>query len=205
MPCLDEIIRSAYDFSMNANIPEHAKRVFDGILFDVYQWQQEQYDGSMGTFECTIRQDSVSVIAFQDPDTIILTEQEQPIRPEPFYDVPGGRVEESESPEEAAKREFHEETGMTIGRLKLFKSIPLTGSTRFTLHYYIATDLTGDPRSSNPDPGEKITIRPTSLQAAVQMSLRQDMRQAWIMLTLLSFIYDPEANAFMKNFLDGKD
>ncbi|KKP89624.1 MAG: NUDIX hydrolase [Candidatus Moranbacteria bacterium GW2011_GWC2_37_73] len=27
-------------------IPEHAKKVFSGTFFDVYQWEQEMFDGS---------------------------------------------------------------------------------------------------------------------------------------------------------------
>jgi ADP-ribose pyrophosphatase len=184
------------------HVPSHAKRVFDGILFDLYQWEQKQYDGSIATYECALRQDSVSVIAFQDPDTIILTKQEQPNRAEPFFDVPGGRIEKGETPEEAARREFLEETGIRVGRLKPFKTIPLTGSTRFTLYYFIGTDLTPDAKTKNLDPGERIIVQPTSLRAAVEMSLRQEMRQAWIMISILSFVYDPEANKMLKDFLE---
>ena len=189
---------------MQPQIPAKAKKVFNGILFDIYQWDQKRYDGSISKFECAIRQDSVSVIAFQDKDTIILTEQEQPNRPEPFFDVPGGRIEKRESPENAAKREFLEETGMQIGRLKQFKTIELTGSTRFILHYFLGTDLTKDPNAKHMDPGERIKVQPTSLKAAIEMSLRQEMRQAWIMLSILSFIYDPVASKTLKDFLDGK-
>ncbi len=32
-------------------IPPNAKRVFKGIIFDVYQWQQKMFDGSKETFE----------------------------------------------------------------------------------------------------------------------------------------------------------
>ncbi len=32
-------------------IPDHATCVFRGMLFDVYQWQQEMFDGSIETFE----------------------------------------------------------------------------------------------------------------------------------------------------------
>ena len=31
-------------------LPEQAKKVFDGEIFDVYQWDQEMYDGSTETF-----------------------------------------------------------------------------------------------------------------------------------------------------------
>lgn len=32
-------------------LPPQAKKVFTGQIFDVYQWEQEMYDGSFETFE----------------------------------------------------------------------------------------------------------------------------------------------------------
>ena len=112
--------------------------------------------------------------------------------------------DKGETPEQAARREFLEETGMRIGRLKRFKTIPLTGSTRFTLHYYLGTDLTEEPGGTHPDPGEIITVQPTKLNKAAEMCFREELRQAWIMLSILNFIYDPKANKLLNNFLEGK-
>lgn len=38
-------------------IPENAKLVFKGKIFDTYQWEQEMYDGSRVTFEKIKRPD----------------------------------------------------------------------------------------------------------------------------------------------------
>ena len=43
-------------------MPEHAKKVFSGVMFDVYQWEQEMYDGSTATFEKLTRPDTAQVI-----------------------------------------------------------------------------------------------------------------------------------------------
>lgn len=32
-------------------IPSFAKKVFKGIMFDVYQWQQKMFEGKLETFE----------------------------------------------------------------------------------------------------------------------------------------------------------
>jgi ADP-ribose pyrophosphatase len=199
-----EYVRLLYPCSMPPNVPRNAKKVFDGILFDIYQWEQKRYDGTRSTYECAIRQDSVNVIAFTDKNTILLTEQEQPNRSKPFIDVPGGRVEKNETPEQTAKREFAEETGLRIGRLLRFRTVPLSGSTRFSLHFFLATDLTKEPRGKRPDPGEKIILRPTKMEKAVEMCFRGEMRQAWIMLFILGFAFDPAAQKTLRDFLDGK-
>ena len=59
-------------------IPAHAKRVFTGKLFDVYQWEQDMYDGSTATFEKRKRPDTVIVYAVLPDGNIMLTKQEQP-------------------------------------------------------------------------------------------------------------------------------
>ena len=74
-------------------IPDNAKRVFKGVIFDTYQWEQKMYDGSRVMFEKLKRPDTVVVFPVLSNGRIILTEQEQPGK-EPFIGATGGRVEE---------------------------------------------------------------------------------------------------------------
>jgi ADP-ribose pyrophosphatase len=83
-------------------IPENAKKVFEGIIFDTYQWQQEMYDGTKKTFEKLKRPDTVIVFPVLPDGKIILTEQEQPGK-EPFIGATGGMVDDGEEILEAAK------------------------------------------------------------------------------------------------------
>ncbi len=98
-------------------IPKEAKKVFSGIMFDVYQWKQKMYDGSYQTFEMIARAPSTDVIAIVD-DKIIVLMQEQPTKPL-FPSLPGGRVEGGDKPLETAKREMLEETGYEAKEWKL--------------------------------------------------------------------------------------
>src|SRR6266567_3374658 len=86
-------------------MPKEVKKVFSGVLFDVYQWQQKQYDGSYKTFEKIKRSDTVTVIPITNDRKIILTEQEQPAT-DPFIGFPGGVIDLDEDPLETAKREL---------------------------------------------------------------------------------------------------
>ncbi|MDL1953396.1 NUDIX hydrolase [Candidatus Uhrbacteria bacterium UHB] len=186
---------------MPYTLPPHAQRVFDGVLFNVWQWDQELYDGSHATYECATRHDSASMIAFSDPKTILLTEQEQPSREKPFLDVPGGRVDKGETAEHAARREFEEETGLRVGRMRHFQTIPLEGSTRFSISLFLGTDLTNHAEGSHTEPGEKIRLRPVPWEEAVRLSLNGALRQAWVMLAILRIEYDPETRRMLDDFL----
>ena len=111
-------------------IPEEAERVFQGKIYEVYQWPQKMFDGSFETFEMLRRPDTVKIIpivtaeearslGFEASETqIIVTKQEQP-RKDCFYDYPGGRMDEEDADElVAAKRELLEETGLSFRNWK---------------------------------------------------------------------------------------
>src|SRR3990167_5801555 len=93
-------------------IPENAKRVFKGVVFDVYQWEQKMFDCSKATFEKLKRPDTVVVFPVLPDGKIILTEQEQPGKA-PFIGATGGRIDEGEEVLDAARRELLEESGYT--------------------------------------------------------------------------------------------
>ncbi len=94
----------------NQPIPEHAKKVFGGIIFDIYQWEQEQFDGTIKTFEKAKRPDTVVVFPVLDDGKILLTKQEQPGRGS-FIAATGGMMDQGEDVLSAAKRELLEESG----------------------------------------------------------------------------------------------
>lgn len=51
-------------------------------------------------------------------DKVVVTKYKEGNRKEGYYDIPGGKMEEGESPIQTAIREMKEETGITIKNLK---------------------------------------------------------------------------------------
>ncbi len=150
-------------------IPDKASQVFDGVIYDVYQWQQELFNGSKTTFEMLKRYDTVRVIAIKD-DKVVILEQEQP-RHEPFYDIPGGRHDvESESILDAAKRETLEETGMKFTTWKLLEVTQLHPNTmEWFVYIYLAYDFE-EQNDSDFDAGEKINVLLKTLKEAKELA-----------------------------------
>lgn len=73
------------------------------------------------------------------------------------WEVPAGRVDEGETPEQAAARETLEETGWQPGPLELMTTYhPLNGSSDATFHLFRArgADHVGDP--TDPDEAERV-------------------------------------------------
>lgn len=145
-------------------VPSVAEKVFSGITFDIYHWQQPLYDGSVTTFEIVKRHDAAAVIAIKD-DKIIVLKQEQPLR-SPYWSVPAGHIEPGEVPAEAAARELVEETGMTFKTLKLVE-VQFIGDNRLEwyAYRYVAYDLLSQ-EAPHPDHGEKIEVYEMSLAEA---------------------------------------
>ncbi|KXK25891.1 MAG: ADP-ribose pyrophosphatase [candidate division WS6 bacterium OLB20] len=133
-----------------------AARVFDGVIFDVWQWQQQLYDGTKTTFELLKRDDTVLVVAVTEQKTILLLEQEQPGK-KAFTGVPGGRVDEGEDPLAAAKRELQEETGYTTDTWELWDAWQPLSKLDWAIYLFIARDVKLTD-SQKLDSGEKISI-----------------------------------------------
>ncbi len=137
-------------------VPDAADRVFEGKIFDVYQWPQEMFDGSSHTFEMLKRPDTVSVICVVD-DKILVIDDEQPHHGS-RKSFPGGRVDESDtSIKAAAQREVLEETGYSFKNWRLVRVSQPYRKMEWFVHVWLAWDVAGK-QDSNLDAGEKITL-----------------------------------------------
>ncbi len=70
-----------------------------------------------------------------------------------FWNAPGGKIDEGESPEDAAKREVFEETGLTIIRLEKMGFLEFffgPGKSRpdWTAEVFVSCDFLGEQRES---------------------------------------------------------
>lgn len=121
-----------------AKIPDIAKKVFSGVLYDVYHWDQEMYDGSFETFEMLKRNGGSAIICVTEDKKIIFLNEEQPSR-EPFPSIPGGCVEDHETDFlDVAKRELLEETGFSAPSWELIGEWSGFHKLEMREHVYVA-------------------------------------------------------------------
>jgi ADP-ribose pyrophosphatase len=151
-------------------IPVHAKKVFKGVIFDVYQWEQEMFDGTTETFEKLKRPDTVVVFAVLDDGKILLTEQEQPGK-EPFIGATGGRVDEGEEVLEAARRELLEESGYEAKELILWDVQQPASKIEWVVYTFVAKGLK-KVADLNLDAGEKIKLFTRTLDELIEMVVK---------------------------------
>lgn len=137
-------------------IPARAKRVFEGMIFDVYQWEQELYDGSKHTFEMLKRTDTVSAVCLVDGKILMLDDEQPHLGRKKTF--PGGRVDpEDASIEAAVQREVLEETGYSFGNWRLIRVWQPYTKVEWFVHLWLAWEV-ADQTATNHDAGEKIQL-----------------------------------------------
>ena len=148
-------------------IPENARKVFAGKVFDVYQWEQKLFDGSVAIFEKLKRADTVVVFPVLPDGNILLTEQEHPGK-EPFVGATGGGVEPGEDVLAAAKRELLEESGYVADRFVLWDAQHPASKIDWVVYTFIAKGLK-QVAGPSLDPGERIKLKPVSFEELLRL------------------------------------
>lgn len=155
-------------------VPKEAERVFTGVIYDVYHWEQEQFDGSFATFEMLKRPDTVQVIAL-DRDEIVYIHLEQP-GSKAHYDLVAGRNDvEGEDELECAKREMLEEAGLEFKQWKLVATQQSFPKIDHIIYTFVADEIASSQKPSL-DPGEKIEVLRGSFEDVKKLAVEQDSR-----------------------------
>ena len=181
--------------------PKNAHKAWEGHIYAAWEWDQELYDGSHATFECLTRPDSTTVIAFLDPQTVLLTKQEQPGKGT-FMDFSGGRVDPGEDALQASQREFEEETGYAADPEDwfLWKRHERLGYVRYVETLYLARNIK-KINTGHVDPGERIEVVPTKWDEVVELCLADRLRQSAVMHAVLCMQFDPEQRQRLDTWL----
>lgn len=184
-------------------LPDTAKKVFSGVIFDVYQWDQLQYDGSVKVFEKLKRADTVLVIPITTDGQLLFVEEEQPGK-KPFIGFVGGRSEEGENPEEAGRRELLEETGYMCESLTLVEAEQPFSKVEWALYTYIARGCRKVSEQTL-DAGEKISLKLLSFDEAVEQMARDDYAEKGSILARLALRaqYSEEKREELRRILFG--
>lgn len=85
-----------------------------------------------------------------------------------LYEIPAGRLDADETPENCAHRELKEETGYSAGRMIFMTSIYTTpGFTDEMIHLFLAEELT--PGKSALEDDEVLEVRAVEMSEALEM------------------------------------
>ena len=144
-------------------------------------------DGSTGTLEMIRHPGASAVLPVlnkeSDPD-VLLIRQYRYASDGFLYEVPAGRLDPGEQPEECARRELREETGYRAESVQpLFTMYTTPGFTDEKIHLFVATGLTLGASEREAD--EFMELVPTKLSKAMAMIERGEIQDAKTALALL--------------------
>lgn len=181
-------------------LPPQAKKVFQGKIFSVYQWEQKLYDGTSATFEMLKRPGTIQIIPTAD-NHIFVSYEEQPTKPLSFS-LLGGRQEPDENPLITAKRELLEESGLKSDDWELIKTYEFQGKIEWPLYYYIARNCK-KVAEQKLDPGEKLEVKEVSFSDFIEMASSEDFGNQMFSNDILRIRYDKmKLEEFKKKLFD---
>jgi ADP-ribose pyrophosphatase len=177
------------------------KKVFQGEIFSIWQWEQELYDGTTKTFERATRRDAAGIIGVLPDKKIILTWDEQPDRAGVLTPA-GGGLEEGENAEQGALREFQEETGYTTSEIIPLLSYRPAHKVEFTVSFFVGKNCikSGEPHL---DAGEKIELRFFTFEEFLALGQDESLRDMRLRIMLLEAQLDPNKRKILEEKLYG--
>lgn len=186
---------------MKNKIPEKAKLVFKGVLFNIYQWQQKMYDGNYRIFEMGKLISPTQIYATTPENKIILLEEKQPPNKH-FFGVPGGGIDEGEIDTlEAAKRELLEETGMVAEEWIKYEEVELLSKLEYCTYYYIAKKCK-KIQEPNPGTGEKIKLFKLEFEEFYEKTQDEKFRNKYISNKLFKLKHTNKLKEFKELLFD---
>lgn len=119
------------------------RAVFDGKLLHVREDEVRLPDGKTAVREWMDHRGAAVIVAFDEEDRLLLVRQYRyPLQGE-LLELPAGKLDPGETPEQGAARELAEETGYAAGRLTLLGRLaPAAAYTSEVLYVYLAEELT---------------------------------------------------------------
>ena len=152
------------------------ERVFDGKVFDIDRDRVRMPNGREVVVDIVRHPRSVVLVPVPEPGHVVLIRQYRYPVNRWLWELPAGCVDPGEKPEEAARRECHEEIGQvpdTIVRLAAL--LPTPGYCDEEMLFFRISGLTVPEESATLDEDEDIEPRTFSLPEAREMIRRGEI------------------------------
>lgn len=117
-------------------------QVYDGVLLHVRRDEVELPNGSPAIRELIVHGGASCVLPIDDVGNTYLVRQYRYPFERPILEIPAGKLDAGEHPDEAARRELEEEIGMTADELiYLGEFYPTVAYSTEIIHMYVARGL----------------------------------------------------------------
>jgi ADP-ribose pyrophosphatase len=146
------------------------KILFEGLVVDIEQMDVKVGNKGWHTYQIVRHPGGVGVLPLHEDGTVSLIRQLRPAVDSFMLEIPAGRLDAGEIPEQCGRRELTEETGIFAERLESLGIInPSPGVFDEVVHLFLATGLTRG--KAEPEHYEDIEVVNLPLRKAVTMAL----------------------------------
>ncbi len=133
------------------------ERIFKGKLLSIYKRLVKHDDGTVWERETASYNGNAAAIVAVDGNEVVLIKQFRPSVEETLLEIPAGRIDEGETPEQTASRELEEETGLKpLNLRKLVEFYPTPGFVDEKIYLFYADKF--EKGSVHLDEGEVLRI-----------------------------------------------
>jgi ADP-ribose pyrophosphatase len=165
-----------------------SERVFTGKVFSIDRDRVKMPNGRTVTVDVVRHSRSVVLVPVPEPGKLILVRQFRYAVNAFLWELPAGSVDEGESPEEAARRECHEEIGLVPSTIvRLSAMYPTPGYCDEEMVFFRLSGLEKTDEQAAVDEDEDIETKVFDLRDVREMLRRgeiQDMKTV-VALTLI--------------------
>ena len=172
-----------YRADMRARVIE-SKKVYSGAIS--MRKDRFEINGRVVEKEIVEHLPSVGIVAVQQ-DSLLLVEQYRRAPDMTLLEIPAGKIEQGETPRQAAVREMNEEIGYAGKLTPFLKWYMAPGYDTELMHLFVATDLKKAKDRREMDDDENIVVRKVTLAAAVKKCFNGEIRDAKTIAAILSY------------------
>jgi ADP-ribose pyrophosphatase len=152
------------------------ERVYDGKVFDVDRDNVRMPNGREVTVDVVRHPKSVVLVPVPTPGQVILIRQYRYAVNAFLWELPAGSVDEGESPEQAARRECHEEIGLVPDTIvRLAAMYPTPGYCDEEMVFFRLSNLEEPTEAAAMDEDEDIEAKTFELREARDMVRRGEI------------------------------
>ena len=172
----------------NLNLGE-LKTDYIGKIFKIKHREVSFPNGEKDTYEYCERAASVSVLAFNEKNEILMIKERRHGYKKNVWFLPGGRADQiGETSKKAALREMEEEAGFTAKKIKLIHKKSPSNTLIWDIYIYAARDL--QYVGNRPEKGEFIVdVKFIPFPKVVKMALDGTIENEFISYNIIRFDY----------------